>query len=124
MLPLRLGRAICITSTSTTKTISFSSFVFAISAFKPIEISYSNTVCNKSAAEAWICLVSFYGREWWSERLHCHMLHGILGISFTGSNLMKPEKPSNNKILIILKTYVYYLRHRLINQKQNVKTGV
>ena len=23
--------------------------------------SYSNTVCNKSAADAWICLVSFYG---------------------------------------------------------------
>ena len=30
-------------------------------AFAPVEISYSNTVCNKSAAEAWICLVSFYG---------------------------------------------------------------
>ena len=30
-------------------------------AFAPIEISYSNTVCNKSAAEVWICLVSFYG---------------------------------------------------------------
>ena len=30
-------------------------------AFAPIEISYSNTVCNKSASEAWICLVSFYG---------------------------------------------------------------
>ena len=26
-----------------------------------IEIFYSNTVCNKSAAEVWICLVSFYG---------------------------------------------------------------
>ena len=24
----------------------------------------SNTVCNKSG---------FYGGEWWSERLHCHM---------------------------------------------------
>ena len=30
-------------------------------AFAPIEIFYSNTVCNKSAAVAWICLVSFYG---------------------------------------------------------------
>ena len=30
-------------------------------AFAPIEIFYSHTVCNKSAAEAWICLVSFYG---------------------------------------------------------------
>ena len=27
----------------------------------PIKIFYSNTVYNKSAAEAWICLVSFYG---------------------------------------------------------------
>ena len=26
-------------------------------AFAPIEISYSYTVCNKSAAEVWICLV-------------------------------------------------------------------
>ena len=26
-----------------------------------IEIPYTNTVCNKSAVEAWICLVSFYG---------------------------------------------------------------
>ena len=38
-------------------------------AFTPIEISYSNTVCNISAAETWIFLVSFYGGEWWSERL-------------------------------------------------------
>ena len=30
-------------------------------AFTPIEISYSITICNKSAAEAWICLLSFYG---------------------------------------------------------------
>ena len=29
--------------------------------FAPIEIFYSNTVCNKSPAEAWICLVSFHG---------------------------------------------------------------
>ena len=28
---------------------------------------------NESAAELWICLVSFYGGEWWRERLHCHM---------------------------------------------------
>ena len=28
-------------------------------AFAPIEISYPNTVCKKSAAEAWVCLVSF-----------------------------------------------------------------
>ena len=60
---------------STTKSIYFSCFVFPISAFAPIEISYSNTVnvCNKSAAEAWICLVSCFGREWWNERLHCHI---------------------------------------------------
>ena len=31
--------------------------------------SYANTGCNKSAAEA-LCLVSFYGGEWRSERLH------------------------------------------------------
>ena len=30
-------------------------------AFAPIEIFYSHTLCNKSAAEAWICLVSFHG---------------------------------------------------------------
>ena len=30
-------------------------------AFAPIKIFYSNTVCNKSAVEAWICLVSWYG---------------------------------------------------------------
>ena len=29
-------------------------------AFAPIELFYSHTVCNKSAAEAWICLLSFY----------------------------------------------------------------
>ena len=29
----------------------------------------------------------------------------------------------NNKLLIILKTYVHYLRHKFINQNQNVKTG-
>ena len=29
-------------------------------AFTPIEISYSNVVCNKLAAEVWICLVSLY----------------------------------------------------------------
>ena len=29
--------------------------------FAPTDIFYSNTVCNKSTAEAWICLVSFYG---------------------------------------------------------------
>ena len=46
---------------STTKVIYFSRFFFAMSAFAPIEISYSDTVCNKSAAETWICLVSFYG---------------------------------------------------------------
>ena len=32
-------------------------------AFARIEISCSNTECNKSAAEAWICLVSFYGAK-------------------------------------------------------------
>ena len=29
--------------------------------FALFKISYSYTVCNKSAAEAWICLVFFYG---------------------------------------------------------------
>ena len=54
-----------------TKTIYLSHFVFAMFTFTPIKVFYSTTVCN--AAEAWICLVSFYGREWWSKRLHCHM---------------------------------------------------
>ena len=58
---------------SATKTIYFSRFVFAMSAFEPIEISYPNTVCNKSEADSRICLVSLYGGEWWRERLHCHM---------------------------------------------------
>ena len=30
-------------------------------AFAVIEIFYSYTVCNKSATDTWICLVSFYG---------------------------------------------------------------
>ena len=38
-------------------------------AFASIEIPYSTNVCNKSAAEAWVCLLSFYGGEWWSEIL-------------------------------------------------------
>ena len=38
-------------------------------AFASIEISYSNTVYNISAAETWICLVSFFSGKWWSERL-------------------------------------------------------
>ena len=46
---------------STTKTIDFSCWVFAMSAFAPIEISYSNTVCRKLTDEAWICLISL----WW-----------------------------------------------------------
>ena len=87
--------------------------------FTPIEISYSNTVCNKSATEAWVCLVSFYGGEWWSERLHfCkyfpqnyHFLHWdiwnrIFSISFTGwkfSENLKKDHTFNNKLLIILK---------------------
>ena len=42
-------------------------------AFAPIEISYFNNLCNKFAAEARIGLVSFYGGERWSQRLHFHM---------------------------------------------------
>ena len=42
---------------STTNTIYFSSFVFGMSAFAPVEISYSNYL-YKRVAEAWICLVS------------------------------------------------------------------
>ena len=38
-------------------------------AFAPIEIFYSHTVCNKSAAEAW--MLTFF--LWWSKRLHFHM---------------------------------------------------
>ena len=34
-----------------------------------LEISYYNTACNRSAAEARLWLVSFYDGEWWSERL-------------------------------------------------------
>ena len=55
---------------------------------------YSNTVCNKSAAEAWICLVSFYGKakECMFLRIvtffiKTYMWHRILSISFTGSKL-------------------------------------
>ena len=89
------------------KTIYFSRFVLAMSAFAPIKISYSNTVCNKSAAEAWIYLVSFYGGEWWSKGLHCHMYFPqnnhflslkyqcdiVFSIFFSlDQNVMKPEK--------------------------------
>ena len=42
-------------------------------AFAPIEISYFNNLCNKFAAEARTGLVSFYGGERWSQRLHFHM---------------------------------------------------
>ena len=75
---------------STTKAIYFSRFIFAISAFAQIKISYSNF--NKSAAKVWICLVPllFFSwlslrhvffvqaqtktvEEWWSKWLHCHM---------------------------------------------------
>ena len=51
------------THLSITKTIYFSRFVSAMPAFALIEVSYSNTSCDKSAAEAWICVVSFYGEE-------------------------------------------------------------
>ena len=41
---------------------------------------------------------------------------------------MEHEKRSknlfDNKFLIILKTYFHYLRHKFINQKQNVKACV
>ena len=60
---------------SPTKAIYLSRFVFAMHTFAPIEISYSNTACNKSAAEASICLVYFYSVDWWSEGLRCHMYH-------------------------------------------------
>ena len=35
---------------------------------------YSTAVCNKLASEVGICLISFYGGEWWSERLHFHRI--------------------------------------------------
>ena len=87
----------------------------------PIDIFYSNTVCNKSAAEVWICLVSFCGREWWRERLHFCMyfsqnddlLHwdinvtSIFSIFFTRSKFnenLKNDHTFNNKLLITLRT--------------------
>ena len=36
----------------------FSHFILAMSAFAPVEISYSD-IWNKSATEAWLCLISF-----------------------------------------------------------------
>ena len=64
--------------------------------FAPIEISYSNTVCHKSAAEAWICLVSLYGGandfiftsiflKIITFLIKIQMWHRIFSISFTGS---------------------------------------
>ena len=44
-----------------------------MSAFAQMEIFYSNTVCNKSAAEACLYLVTFYGNEWWSKRFYFDM---------------------------------------------------
>ena len=92
---------------STIKIICFSRFMFSMSAFAPIKISYSNSACNKSAVEAWIWLVSFYSGEWWRERLHCRMLyflriitfffktwmwHHIFSISFNGSKFNETWK--------------------------------
>ena len=47
-----LAEAISIASTSLQQILYLSRVVFAMSAFAPIEISYSFTVCNKSTAEA------------------------------------------------------------------------
>ena len=58
-------------------------FQWLLLAFAPIKISYSNTICNKSASEVWICLVSFYGGEQWSERLHFHKYFPQIGVSIT-----------------------------------------
>ena len=91
-----------------TKTICFSHFIFVMSTFAPIKISYSNTVCNKSGAEVWICLVSFSDGEWWSEILHCHMYFNqndhvlnwninvtVFSVFFSlDQNLIKPRKRS------------------------------
>ena len=52
------------------KTLFFIEHQWLLLAFAPIEISYSNTVCNKSATEAWVSLISFDGGERWSERFH------------------------------------------------------
>ena len=47
-----LAEAISFASTSLQQILYLSRVVFAMSAFAPIEISYSFTACNKSAAEA------------------------------------------------------------------------
>ena len=44
---------------STTKTLYFSRFVFAMSAFH--QSRFPILICNKSAAETWICLVFSHG---------------------------------------------------------------
>ena len=109
-------------------------------------------ICNKLAAETWICWVSlsclalphsFFcsgsNRNGWRmmERKSSFPLVFSSEQSFSslkyksdtvfsvflslGQNLIKLEKWSyhlyNNKFLTILKTYVHYLRHKVISQR-------
>ena len=110
-------------------------FVFAISVFASIEISYSNTVskvCNKSAAEAlksggttdfivtciFLRIITFFIKiQIWYQI--------IFSIFFTRSKFNETWKKiitSNNKFLIILMTYVYYFID-LSTKNRNVKAG-
>ena len=121
---------------STTKTIYFSCLVWnttQMAALAPIVISFSNTIWNKSAAGAWICLAFFL---WWrmverktsflhvfsteyslsSLKCKCDI---IFSVFFSlDQNLMETWKriihhTFNNKLLIILKLYVHYLHYFL-----------
>ena len=104
-------------------------------AFTPIEISYSNAVCNKWAAEVWICLVSLHGgaKDFIFTCIFLRIItifikiwiwHRIFSISVTGLKFNTQKTIIHLMLLTILKTYVHYLRHRFINQKSNIKAGV
>ena len=71
-------------------------------AFAPIEISYSNTVYNTSAAESWICLASFYDLSvsqtssfevvTRSFKIQWYLRELDLAINWPGDKFVKPEK--------------------------------
>ena len=58
------GTGVSCVSFSFQRTLFFAKHLkWLLLAFALIETFYSYTVCNKSAADTWICLVSFYGRS-------------------------------------------------------------
>ena len=103
------------------KTIYFSYFLFAMSEFAPIKIFYSNTVCNKSVTEAWICLVSFYVRRWWTERLVPHVFFSELlsSLKYQGDIVFSVFFSSKfnenwNRVIHLITSFLIILKHLFI----------